>query len=369
MKKILIIVIAVLCNAVAFAGADVHLIITNNSKQNLKYINCGGDWNGIVVGDIPLGIRQDINMGQTIHITTRCNWGCGADGWVNYVSEDNKGKMGLTYDNPSIGSSEYSTLVAEGNYKMVITGINSDVNPQLVYIEITGGDETPPKPRYSLTTTGKNTINGSITWNESTQGNPISNDWNSIFKFVCTVPTIFQVADNGKDYYNGERGNFMGSVQSGTLILGALETLPNNIKKLNFSFVNVAENLQINKFDVTIKVGDLWVAPASLPKPSPTYQFYAGTTLNETVRFVSPSLCTANFGIVAGWGDPTPGATNTGDISTALNQRKRNSVLPSNAFMQIAATKSMSNIKSQDVNSIKQNVNKSMIKNAIRIRQ
>ncbi len=367
MKKILMIALAISYNIVAFAGADVQVVVTNKSKQVLKYVGEDGDWNRGLVRD-HIANRKDIGIGGVeIHQFTT-SWGCGVDGWICYESEDKKGIIYIYYDNPSIGSSEYSAKANE-NYTAIITSINSDVNPQLVYIEITGGDATPPKPRYTLTTTGKNTINGSITWNENLQGNPVSNDWNSIFKFVCTVPTIFQVADNGKDYYNGERGNFMGSVQSGTLILGALETLPNNMKKLNFSFINVADNLQINKFDVTIKVGDLWVAPASLPKPSPTYQFYAGTTLNETVRFVSPSLCTANFGIVAGWGDPTPGATNTGDISTALNQRKRNSVLPSNAFMQIAATKSMSNIKSQDVNSIKQNVNKSMIKNVIKTRQ
>jgi hypothetical protein len=365
MKKVLIIAIAILINVVASAQANVQLIITNNSKQVLKYLGEDGDWNKGLVRDHISNGADILIGGNAVHIYTT-SFGCGVDGWISYKSADGKGKIWVNYDNPSIGSSEYSTKATE-NYTAIITSINSDVNPQQVYVEVRGGDETPPKPRYNLITTGRNTINGSITWNEALQGNPINNDWNSIFNFTCTVPTIFQVADGGTATYNGEKGYFMGSVQSGTLLLGALESLPNNIKKLNFSIVNVAENVQLNKFDVTIKTGDLWVAPASVPKPAPAFKYYAGTILNSPASFVSTNLCVANFSIVAGWGNPTPGATNTGDISSALTQRKRNSVLPANAFVQIGATKNVAN----NNNMIKQNINvkSNAIKNVIKIRQ
>jgi hypothetical protein len=278
MKKIQLIIIAFLCSISVFAGADVTVVITNNSKQVMKYNGEDGDWNkGFVRDHIPNGI--DIEIGQSTSHTFTTTWGCGVDGWICYKSADGKGVMYIHYDNPSIGSSEYSTDVNQSNYQCRITSINSDVNPQIVYVEITGGDETPPKPRYALTTNGKNTITGTIEWNDLTQGYPTTNNWAEIFAIKCTVPKAFQVADNGNVIYNGERGYYMGSVQSGTVLFSNYEVLPNNLNRLSFSVINVADNLILNNFDIEIKDGNVWHAPVNSNPPAPTYLYFAGTVL------------------------------------------------------------------------------------------
>jgi hypothetical protein len=337
MKKIPLLLIAMMLNIFAFAGADVKLVITNLSKQKVSPYSIVGDWqSGLVVGDIPYYIRESIEVNQTLTIITRCNWGCGADGQIYYASEDGKGKFVVIYDNPSIGSSEYSTQVFEGNYTVVITSTNTDVNPQVVNIEIRGGDETPPKPRYNLTTTGRNTIKGSIMWDEKIQGMPSSTDWNNIFRITCTVPAAFQVADNGPVTYNNEKGYYMGSVQSGTVLFTSYVTSPGTTRVLNFTIINIAENLQINKFDVEVRDGVQWIPPVGSAAPSPTYKFLANTNVYTPIRFTSLNTGEATYDVVTGWCEPVTGdISKGGGLKEAMQATKLIKVLPPDAFTNI----------------------------------
>ena len=346
MKKIINSLLFILITNSILGNVGVKTIVQNNTTKTFNLTDSHVDW-GWIVGDLAVyntAFKQlkSNNLGTDFQNGAG---GSGVSGFYEFTAEDNSGVIRINFDNPWIGSSEYSVTSSVGLYNIVITSINDDANPQVITVEITGGKPNPTPP-IIINTIGNNVITGKITWDELLQGTaptPVQSN----FLIKCKVPSLFFPTENGTSTYNGLKGNYNGSVNTGKILWG--NVVAEGTKRiLTFTITQVANEVDIKCFDVFIQKNVKFTPPTSKQTPGVGFEYEAAiiNTLGAAVK--EGSGFRTEFAIVAGWIDKKNGSTLDSDLSSAMQQRKNNRVLPSNVFLN-------SNNNANSINTIKNN--------------
>ena len=357
MKK-LIILLAILIVYSKSNATGIAVTVINHCDQ--KLVNIGWD-NRSMGNDVAEWYQDTLNINNLWSIQKTYS-SHGAVGTITFYTNDGKYSMTINYDNPYVGKSSYSAT-ATGPYHAKITSINRKGEPQSIYVEISGGIITAPSAKTAngnpsptriniappaittISSSGSNTVKGTITWNEDEVGNPATTDWLNIFQFNCKVPLKFCPDNTSADIYKGRKGNYEGEQKTGQLLFSNYK-VTGKIHTLDFILDGIANDVPLIVFDVQVIEKAAWKAPSNNPAPAATgYQYRVVTDIIKS-PVQSGNQYVTSFGLFGGWaGDKTDVNPNTGSVGIAgrIQSQKNNIAFPLDAF-----TKKVTNIRNNN---------------------
>lgn len=337
-KTVNCLVISFLMAATAQAQSF-NLHIKNNAHIDLMY---GFDIDHGAKGMMP-GL---INMDQTVDISFNPNPFTGVEGYFHiYPANQPDQKVTVYYNNPIIGTGTYTLWSSPllQNKAIKWQSINSGTDYELT-IEISNPNSSYGKPvPVALNSNGN--IKGTILWDKKNILYPETNPFGNAFSFKVLAPAQF-IESNGPftlektGTYNGKKGFFEGSVQTGNISYETVQSLNPDFVEIKYTISGVPTDVPLQMDIIADQSKTKWISGSQKPKPGENYYFLVGTfstgnAIKLTVENKINELSAVDFTCEGDWVeiDGNGNLTNLGSMINKIATRKNIPVLPANKMI------------------------------------